>query len=120
MPLLFTRGDINTYVMVLPQNTIYYIYELKNWLFSNDPIEITEEAFIFNIGNKINVAQIHILLETKYYIFCTKHLESPLSITHLKNRLKKSYQVMESLAIRNNNLEQFEKEWNPYCNILNN
>ena len=96
------------------------INELKNWLFSNDPIEITEEAFLFNIGEKLNIAQIHILLETKYYIFYTKHLVSSLSITHLKNRLKKAYQVMESIAIKNNNLEKFKKEWNPYCYILNN
>ena len=45
-------------------------------------VEITEEAFLFNIGNQLSPVQNYILLETKFYIFYTKHLETPLSITY--------------------------------------
>ena len=91
---------------------------MKTWLFSLNPVEISEEAFLFNIGNQLSPVQNYILLETKFYIFYTKHLETPLSITHLKNKLKRTFKILESLAIKNNIIENFKIEWNPYSNIL--
>ena len=99
-------------------NTQSIITELKTWLFSLNPVDISEEAFLFNIGKHLSPVQNYMLLETKFYIFYTKHLEAPLSITHLKNKLKKTFKILKSLAIKNNNIEQFEKDWNPYSNIL--
>ena len=92
--------------------------DVQTWLFSTNPIQISEETFIFNIGENLTSVQLHLLLETKYYIFSTKHLEKPLSIGNLKNRLKRMYITLESIAIKNNYLENFKKDWEPYTNIL--
>ena len=99
-------------------NTQSIITELKTWLFSITPVDISEETFLFNIGNQLSPVQNYILLETKFYIFYTKHLEAPLSIIHLKNKLKKTFKTLKNLAIKSNNIEKFENDWNPYSNIL--
>ena len=38
--------------------------ELKTWLFSSNPIHISEETFIFNIGQKLTQVQLSIILES--------------------------------------------------------
>ena len=92
--------------------------ELKTWLFSTNPIEISEEIFIFNIRGRLTQVQMYILLETKFYIFSAKHIEKPLSIINLKNRLKRIYTTLESIALKSNNLDKFYKDWEPYINKL--
>ena len=98
-----TSGNLS----LLNRNVLLQVYVKKIKVFR-----------VFNIGNQLSQVQNYILLETKFYIFYTKHLETPLSITHLKNKLKRTFKILESLAIKNNNIENFKIEWNPYSNIL--
>ena len=90
------------------------INSLNGWLFDNENLEITEVAFILNISNNFTPVQQYILLETKYYIFSAKHLEKPLSIINLKNKLKRIVQTLEIIASDNNEMDSFKKSWDSY------
>ena len=91
------------------------INELKRWLFFNDnEFIINEQTFIFNTNKKYTWVQLYILLETKYYIFSYKHLEKKLSIITLKYRIRKLFHVQQTIAIKNDKLEEFHKNWDPY------
>ena len=116
--LYCSQEETLTHMLWTCPNTQSILTELKTWLFTINPVEISEEAFLFNIGNQLTQVQKYILLETKFYIFYTKHLETPLSFNHLKYKLKRTFKILESLAIRNNSIETFKKEWNPYSYIL--
>ena len=85
-------------------NTQTIINSLKRWLFNNDNIEITAEMFILNVGN-LTPVQLYILLETKYYIFSTKHLVKQLSILNLKLRLRKTLQTLDIIALNNKDMK---------------
>ena len=58
--------------------------------------------------------QLYILLETKYYIFSAKHLNKPLSIISLKNKLKRIVQTLEIIASDNNAMDSFIHNWDSY------
>ena len=91
------------------------INELKRWLFNNEnELNIDEKTFIFNTNQKYTWVQLYLLLETKYYIFSYKHLEKKLSIITLKHRIRKVFHVQQTIAIKNNEVEKFDTNWNPY------
>ena len=113
-----TEEETITHMLWSCPKTQDILNELKTWLFSSNPIHISEETFIFNIGQKLTQVQLSIILETKFYIFSTKHLDKPLSILSLKTRLKRMYITLESIAIKNNSIEKFKKDWEPYTNKL--
>ena len=90
------------------------INSLKGWLFDNENLEITADAFIFNIGKNFTPVQLYILLETKFYIFSAKHLEKPLSIINLKNKLRRIVQTLELIASDKNEMDSFIQSWDSY------
>ena len=91
------------------------INELKRWLFNDENnFNIDEKTFIFNTNKKYTWVQLYLLLETKYYIFSYKHLGKKLSIITLKHRIRKVFQVQQTIATKNNDMEKFNSIWNPY------
>ena len=67
----------------------------------NIGLDITEELFIFNIGNIYSSADLQIFTIIKHYIYSAKRLNQHLSLTTL---LKKS-----NIVIRLNNIQQQNK-----------
>ena len=63
--LYCSQEETLTHMLWACPNTQSIITELKTWLFSLNPVEISEEAFLFNIGNQLSPVQNYILLETK-------------------------------------------------------
>ena len=86
-----------THMLWTCPNSQTIIKSLKLWLFNQDTEDITAEAFIFNMSQNLTPIQLYILLETKFYIFSTKHLEKQLSIVSLvkmkKNEFIKSWNI---------------------------
>ena len=99
--------------------TKYFLQKLQSWLQRNDIfLPFIEELFIFNIGEQFSMADITIILEVKYYIFSAKKLNAALSVIDLHNRLKCSFRARKYIAITNDTLNTFEKDWFKYKNLL--
>ena len=64
------------------------------------------------------MADITTILEVKYNIFSAKKLNAPLSVIALHNRLKCSFRARKYIAIKNDALKTFEKDWFKYKNLL--
>ena len=72
--LYCSQDETITHMLWSCPKTQSILNELKTWLFHTNPFVISEETFLFNIGNELTSVQLYILLETKFYIFNTKHL----------------------------------------------
>ena len=96
-----------------------FLQKVQSWLKRNNiTVTFIEELFIFNIGKQLTRADLHVILEIKYYIFSAKRLNSLLSITALHNRLKHNFRVLQYAAVRSNKLAAFNKDWQKYNSLL--
>ena len=99
--------------------TSSFLQKIQGWLRRNNIIlPFIEELFIFNIGEQFTMADTSIILEIKYYIFSAKKLASPLSIVALHNKLKCTYRARKYIALKNDTLNSFDKNWNKYKTLL--
>ena len=96
-----------------------FLQKLQSWFQRNNIIlPFIEELFIFNIGEQFSMVDISTILEIKYYIFSAKKLNVPLSVIALHNRLKCSFRARKYIALTNDTLNTFEKDWFKYKTLL--
>ena len=96
--------------------TKYFHQQIKTLLHPKHiQLNLIEELYIFNIGKQYNtcIATLILMLEIKYYIFSSKRLNTPLSITAFKNKVNWALKTYEHIARKNNRLEIFDREWKP-------
>ena len=60
-----------------------------------------------------------ILLYTKYYIYCTRCNQQSLFLEVFKRKLLFMYKTHMEIAINNNDLTKFEKEWSQFLPLVN-
>ena len=100
-------------------STQQFLQKIQSWLKRNNiTVPFIEELFIFNIGKQLTIADLHVVLEIKYYIFSAKRLNSTLSVIALHNKLKHRYRILQYIAVKNNKLKVFKKDWQKYKNLL--
>jgi len=63
------------------------------------------------ISDKTNIIVNHVILETKYYIYVSSLKEKKTVYQQLKNRLKITESIEESIAFRKNKLEKHTHKW---------
>ena len=108
-----------THLLWTCPTTQEFLQTVQSWLKRNNiTVIFIEELFIFNIGKQLTKADLHVILEIKYYIFSAKRLNSPLSIRALHNRLKNNFRVLQYAAVRNNKLTAFNIDWQKYNSLL--
>ena len=97
--------------------------ELVQWLNNNDiHCDFVEEFFIFgqdrlNITTKpLNI----IILYAKYFIYTTRCNERQLVLEVYKKKLYQLFKILKDIALTNNELTEFNKDWEPYERLLNN
>ena len=89
-----------------------FLQQLQHLLHTkNIQFNLYEELFIFNIGKLYSLTFLVIILEIKYYIFSSKRLNIPLTISAFKNKINWSFKAYEHIARKNKELGSFEREW---------
>jgi len=63
------------------------------------------------LSEKTNIIVNHIILEAKYYIYVSSLKEKKNVYQQLKNRLKITESIEESIAFRKNKLEKHTQKW---------
>ena len=100
-------------------STQHFLQKIQSWLKRNNiTVPFIEELFIFNIGKQLTIADLHVVLEIKYYIFSAKRLNSTLSVVALHNKLKYRFRILQYIAVKNNKLKLFKNNWQKYNNLL--
>ena len=84
----------------------------------NIGLNITEELFIFNIGNIYSSADLQIFTIIKHYIYSAKRLNQPLSLTTLLKKIKYCHMLEQHTATKNNCLNKFEEKWSKYNELF--
>ena len=81
----------------------------------------TEKWFIFGWERGKTESKIlnFILLYTKYYIYCTRCNQQSLFLEVFKRKLLFMYKTHMEIAINNNDLTKFEKEWSQFLPLVN-
>ena len=107
-----TLSELSNYANYSATQT--FLNELKAWFYNiNVDIPFREFFFIFNTSIETNMSQTDLIitLEIKYYIFSTKRLNGTLSITAFKNRLRYTILALKEIAIKNEKIDSFERQW---------
>ena len=61
----------------------------------------------------------NVIIYTKYYIFCTRCNQQSLFLEVFKRKLLFMYKTHMEIAINNNDLIKFEKEWSQFLPLVN-
>ena len=61
-----------------------------------------------------------IILYAKYYIYTTRCNERHLVLEVYKKKLYQLFKILKDIALSNNELTEFNKNWEPYEILLNN
>ena len=84
----------------------------------NIGLNLTEELFIFNIGNIYSPVDLQLFIIIKHYIYSAKRLNQPLSLTTLLKKIKYCHTLEQHTATKNNCLNKFEEKWSKYNELL--
>ena len=81
-----------------------------------------EELFIFGLDilNIITKPLNIIILYAKYFIYTTRCNERQLVLEVYKKKLYQLFKILKDIAVSNNELTEFNKDWEPYEILLNN
>ena len=81
----------------------------------------TEKWFIFGWERGKTESKIlnFLLLYIKYYIYCTRCNQQSLFLEVFKRKLLFMYKTHMEIAINNNDLTKFEKEWSQFLPLVN-
>ena len=90
-----------------------------SWFESFDiHIKLSEKLFLFGVESlrdqKLTKIQHFFLLYAKYYIYCSRGNNQVPMLTVFKKKLYFMYKMHMEIALMNNDLEAFSKEWSPY------
>lgn len=127
------RDDSLCYFCKLEDETIIHLFwqcnktqqflkDLTRWLnMYHIKCDVHEENFILGIQKNTSATTIlsFILLYAKYFIYTTRCNQQNLNFEVFKKKLLQIYKIHMEIAISNNNLPVFEKDWNPYLPLLN-
>ena len=100
-----------------------FLKELVQWLNNNDiHCDFVEEFFIFGLDrlNIITKPLNIIILYAKYFIYTTRCNERQLVLEVYKKKLYQLFKILKDIALTNNELTEFNKDWEPYERLLNN
>ena len=100
-----------------------FLKELLQWLNNNEiQCDFVEEFFIFGLDrlNTITKPLNIIILYAKYYIYTTRCNERHLVLEVYKKKLYQLLKILKDIALSNNELTEFNKDWEPYEIVLNN
>ena len=100
-----------------------FLKELVQWLNNNDiHCDFVEEFFIFGLDrlNIITKLLNIIILYAKYFIYTTRCNERQLVLEVYKKKLYQLFKILKDIALTNNELTEFNKDWEPYERLLNN
>ena len=100
-----------------------FLKELVQWLNNNDiHCDFVEEFFIFGLDrlNIITKPLNIIILYAKYFIYTTRCNERQLVLEVYKKKLYQLFKILKDIALINNELTEFNKDWEPYERLLNN
>ena len=100
-----------------------FLKELLQWLNNNDiPCDFVEDFFIFGLDrlNIITKPLNIIILYAKYFIYTTRCNERQLVLEVYKKKLYQLFKILKDIALSNNELTEFNKDWEPYEILLNN
>ena len=61
-----------------------------------------------------------IILYAKYYIYTSRCNERQLVLEVYKKKLYQLFKILRDIALTNNELTEFNKDWEPYEILLNN
>ena len=78
--------------------------------------------FIFGLDglNTITKPLNIIILYAKYFIYTTRCNERHFVLEVCKKKLYQLYKILKDIALSNNELTEFNKDWEPYEILLNN
>ena len=100
-----------------------FLKELLQWLNNNDiQCDFVEEILIFGLDrlNIITKPLNVIILYAKYYIYTTRCNERHLVLEVYKKKLYQIFKILKDIALSNNELKEFNKDWELYEILLNN
>ena len=100
-----------------------FLKELVQWLNNNDiHCDFVEEFFIFGLDrlNIITKPLNIIMLYAKYFIYTTRCNERQLVLEVYKKKLYQLFKILKDIALTNNELTEYNKDWEPYERLLNN
>ena len=128
------KSDTSCYFCHFQKETITHLFwtceriqaflkELLQWLNNNDiRCDFVEEFFIFGldrldiITKPLNI----IILYAKYFMYTTRCNERQLVLEVYKKKLYQLFKILKDIALSNNELTEFNKDWEPYEILLNN
>ena len=81
---------------------------------------------LYSVGNEENISQKYLTsyfilhtLYTKYYIYCARCYQQALFLEMFKRKLLFMHKTHMEIAINNNDLTKFEKEWSQFWPLVN-
>ena len=77
---------------------------------------VTEFAALNTITKPLNI----IILYAKYFIYTTRCNERQLVLEVYKKKLYQLFKILKDIALANNELTEFNKDWEPYEILFNN
>ncbi len=97
-----------------------FISSFKNWVINNcnsiNTIDLTIASFLFGTMQYGTVFN-KILMRTKLYIYKCKMREITPAINGLKFDIRYLFDIENTIALKESNLNNFEKLWEPFKNL---